>query len=80
MDRIGKIDCHRTDDDADKIRIDEVIAQPADALNEDWVQKEIIKRTNCQPGKREDRANDALDVTPSIGIIPKLDLEAFDED
>ena len=42
MERISEIDYHRAHNHANKICVDEVLANPSDPSNQQWIEKEII--------------------------------------
>ena len=42
MERISEIDHHRAHNHPNKICVDEVLANPSDPSNQQWIEKEII--------------------------------------
>lgn len=75
--KIHKEDSEKDPHDKGKFNIGN---KPSDRLDDGRVDDIVEKYADEQPKQGEEGTDDALNVPPTVGIVPKFDLHPFDED
>ena len=78
--RVTDIHQQYTGVQAEEKRIDVVGADPLHGGEDKRMHEEIIQRTTSPPEEGEQRADNALDIAPAVGIVPQFHFHALDED